>query len=44
MVFVKGNQKNLHKQLKSPPWNDIPLQERVRGVSHGRAEIRRITP
>ncbi|GAA3890513.1 ISAs1 family transposase [Streptomyces lannensis] len=42
MVFVKGNQKNLHKQLKSLPWNDIPLQERVRGVSRGRAEIRRI--
>src|SRR5688572_16811222 len=31
-----------HTQLQSLPWKDIPLQGRVRGVGHGRAEIRRI--
>ncbi|MFE4423505.1 ISAs1 family transposase [Streptomyces sp. NPDC056817] len=42
IVIVKGNTKKLHKQLKSLPWKDIPLQGRVKGVGHGRAEIRRI--
>nr|WP_269857500.1 ISAs1 family transposase [Streptomyces sp. RPT161] len=40
IVIVKGNQKNLRKQLKSMPWRDIPLQCRTRGI--GRAEIRSI--
>jgi predicted transposase YbfD/YdcC len=42
IVIVKGNTKKLHKQLKSLPWKDIPLQGRVKGVGHGRSEIRRI--
>jgi hypothetical protein len=42
IVIVKGNQKKLRKQLKSLPWTQIPLQGRVRGTGHGRAEIRRI--
>ncbi|WP_234323693.1 ISAs1 family transposase [Streptomyces sp. NRRL F-2580] len=42
IVIVKGNQKKLRKQLKSLPWTEIPLQGRVRGTGHGRAEIRRI--
>ncbi|GAA3048383.1 ISAs1 family transposase [Streptomyces glomeratus] len=42
IMIVKGNTKKLHKQLKSLPWKDIPLQGRVKGVGHGRAEIRRI--
>jgi predicted transposase YbfD/YdcC len=42
IVIVKGNQKELRKQLKSPPWKDIPLQDRAKGVGHGRSEIRRI--
>jgi predicted transposase YbfD/YdcC len=41
-VIVKGNTRKLRKQLKSPPWKDIPLQGRTRGVGHGRSEIRRI--
>jgi hypothetical protein len=41
-VIAKGNQKKLRRQLKSPPWGDIPLQGRTRGVGHGRSEIRRI--
>jgi hypothetical protein len=39
---VKGNQKKLHKQLKSLPWKQIPLQGRTRDAGHGRGEIRRI--
>ncbi|WP_326596600.1 ISAs1 family transposase [Streptomyces sp. NBC_01803] len=42
IAIVKGNQKNLRKQLKSLPWQDIPLQGRTRGTGHGRSEIRRI--
>ncbi|MFE8945942.1 hypothetical protein [Streptomyces sp. NPDC007856] len=42
IVIVKGNMKKLRRQLKTPPWKDIPLQGRVRGTGHGRAEIRRI--
>ncbi|ANZ21819.1 transposase [Streptomyces noursei ATCC 11455] len=42
IVIVKGNQKKLRRQLKSLPWKGIPLQERTRGTSHGRSEIRRI--
>ncbi|WP_329449168.1 ISAs1 family transposase (plasmid) [Streptomyces sp. NBC_01426] len=42
IVIVKGNQKKLRKQLKSLPWNAIPLQDRTRETEHGRGEIRRI--
>ncbi|MET8246638.1 ISAs1 family transposase [Streptomyces sp. NPDC005202] len=42
VVTVKGNQKKLHKQLKSLPWKQIPLQGRTRDTGHGRGEIRRI--
>ncbi|MGW0209117.1 transposase family protein [Streptomyces sp. NPDC003233] len=42
IIIVKGNVKKLRRQLKTPPWKDIPLQGRVRGTGHGRAEIRRI--
>ena len=42
IVIVKGNQKKLRKQLRSLPWTEIPLQGRVRGIGHGRSEIRRI--
>jgi predicted transposase YbfD/YdcC len=42
IVIVKGNQKKLRKQLKSLPWQQIPLQGRTRGSGHGRTEIRRI--
>ncbi len=42
IVIVKGNQKKLRKQLKSPPWHAIPLQDRTRETGHGRSEIRRI--
>ncbi|WP_329319244.1 MULTISPECIES: ISAs1 family transposase [unclassified Streptomyces] len=41
VVIAKGNQKKLHRQLKSPPLKDIPLQGGTRGVGHGRSEIRR---
>ncbi|WP_318656753.1 MULTISPECIES: ISAs1 family transposase [Streptomyces] len=42
IVIVKANQKKLRKQLKSLPWNRIPLQGRIRETGHGRGEIRRI--
>lgn len=42
IAIVKGNQKKLRKQLKSPPWKGISFQGRTRGSGHGRAEIRRI--
>ncbi|MEU7602699.1 ISAs1 family transposase [Streptomyces sp. NPDC041003] len=42
IVIVKGNRKRLRKQLKSPPWKQIPLQSRTRDTGHGRGEIRRI--
>ncbi|MEU1597539.1 ISAs1 family transposase [Streptomyces sp. NPDC005708] len=42
IVIAKGNQKKLRRQLKSLPWNDIPLQGRTRGIGHGRSETRRI--
>ncbi|MDO0933775.1 ISAs1 family transposase [Streptomyces sp. DG2A-72] len=42
IVIAKGNQKKLHKQLKSLPWKQIPLQGRTRDTGHGRGEIRRI--
>ncbi|MFF9015069.1 ISAs1 family transposase [Streptomyces sp. NPDC014870] len=42
IVIVKGNQKKLRRQLKSLPWQQIPLQGRTREVAHGRGEIRRI--
>ncbi|MFJ3953785.1 ISAs1 family transposase [Streptomyces libani] len=41
-LIVKSNQKKLRKQLKSLPWQQIPLQGRTRGSGHGRTEIRRI--
>lgn len=42
IVTVKGNQKKLHRQLKSLPWKQIPLQGRTRDTGHGRGGIRRI--
>ncbi|WP_443053576.1 transposase [Streptomyces sp. NBC_00285] len=41
IVIVKGNPKKLRKQLRSLPWAEIPLPGRVRGIGHGRSEIRR---
>ncbi|MFK4227968.1 ISAs1 family transposase [Streptomyces sp. NPDC019890] len=42
IVIVKGNQRKLHQQLKSLPWNQIPLQGRTRDTGHARVEIHRI--
>lgn len=42
IVVVKRNQKNLHRQLKALPWNEVPLHGRTRSDGHGRREIRRI--
>lgn len=42
IVIVRGNTRELRKQLKSLPWKDIPLQGRTHDVGHGRSEIRRI--
>lgn len=41
IVIAKGDQKKLHKQLKSLPWKQIPLQDRTHDTGHGRGEIRR---
>lgn len=42
IVIVKGNQKKLFMQVKSLPWNEVPLQDRNRSRGHGRREIRRL--
>ncbi|MFM9699319.1 ISAs1 family transposase [Streptomyces europaeiscabiei] len=42
IVIVKGNTKKLRKQLKSLPWNQIPLQDKTHTTGHGRSEIRRL--
>ncbi len=42
IVIVKGNQKNLRRQLKSLSWKQIPLQDKTRASGHGRTEIRRL--
>ncbi|MEV0696231.1 ISAs1 family transposase [Streptomyces sp. NPDC050388] len=42
IVIVKGNRKKLRAQIGALPWKDVPLQGRVKGVGHGRSEIRRI--
>ncbi|MET7719159.1 hypothetical protein ABZS89_43900, partial [Streptomyces sp. NPDC005407] len=34
IVIVKGNQKKLRKQLKTLPWEQVPLQGRTRGTGH----------
>ncbi|MEU1371575.1 ISAs1 family transposase [Streptomyces sp. NPDC005803] len=42
IVIVKRNSKKLRAQLKSLPWKQIPLQDRIRTTGHGRCEIRRL--
>ena len=42
IVIVKDNRKKLRKQIKSLPWRDFPVQGRVKGIGHGRSELRRI--
>ncbi|MFF1917360.1 ISAs1 family transposase [Streptomyces sp. NPDC058239] len=42
IAITKGNQKKLHKQLKSLPWGQIQLQGRTHDTGHGRGEIRRV--
>jgi predicted transposase YbfD/YdcC len=42
LLVVKGNQKNLRKQLKKLPWHQIPLQDRTTASGHGRREVRRL--
>lgn len=42
ILIVKGNQKNLHDQLKRLPWPKIGLHDRTIDNGHGRREIRRL--
>ncbi|WP_314220356.1 ISAs1 family transposase [Streptomyces zaehneri] len=42
LLVVKGNQKRLRRQLKTPPWHEIPLQNRTTATGHGRREVRRL--
>ncbi|XRQ05933.1 ISAs1 family transposase [Actinomadura welshii] len=42
LLVVKGNQKSLHRQLKSLPWREIELHDRTVADGHGRREIRRL--
>ncbi len=42
IAIVKGNQKNLRKQLQSLSWEQIPLAGRTTDTGHGRSQIRRI--
>ncbi|MGX1673228.1 hypothetical protein [Streptomyces sp. NPDC055400] len=41
LLVVKGNQKQLRKQVRRLPWQQIPLQHRTIKAGHGRREIRR---
>lgn len=42
LFTVKGNQKNLAKQLKALPWKDVPVLHRSTAHGHGRDEIREL--
>lgn len=42
ILVVKGNRKNLRRQLRRLPWRQVPLQHRTREQAHGRREIRRL--
>ncbi|WP_037599555.1 ISAs1 family transposase [Streptacidiphilus rugosus] len=42
LLSVKGNQKNLARQLKSLPWKQIPVLHRTSEHGHGREEIREL--
>ncbi|MGP3683330.1 ISAs1 family transposase [Streptomyces sp. IBSNAI002] len=42
LLSVKGNQKNLARQLKSLPWKQIPVLHRTSESGHGREEIREL--
>jgi predicted transposase YbfD/YdcC len=42
LLSVKGNQKNLARQLKSLPWKQIPVLHRTAERGHGREEIREL--
>jgi predicted transposase YbfD/YdcC len=40
LLTVKGNQPNLHAQLRALPWRQIPVLDRTRDRGHGRVETR----
>lgn len=42
LLVVKGNQKNLHRQLRCLPWRQIEPHDRTVADGHGRREIRRL--
>jgi predicted transposase YbfD/YdcC len=42
VLTVKGNQPNLHAQLRALPWRSVPDGDRVVDRGHGRREIRTI--
>jgi predicted transposase YbfD/YdcC len=42
LLSVKGNQKNLARQLKSLPWKQVPVLHRTAERGHGREEIREL--
>jgi predicted transposase YbfD/YdcC len=42
LLSVKGNQKNLARQLKSLPWKQVPVLHRTSERGHGREEIREL--
>ena len=42
VLSVKGNQKHLHRQLRTLPWAEAPEGNRQQDRGHGRISIRRI--
>ncbi|MER5916013.1 ISAs1 family transposase [Streptomyces sp. NPDC001982] len=42
LLVVKGNQKNLRRQLRRLSWRQMPVLDRTRTVGHGRREVRRL--
>ena len=39
---VRGSPRKLRRQLRHPPWREVPPQHRAREQGHGRREIRRL--
>jgi predicted transposase YbfD/YdcC len=42
LIPVKGNRPNLHTQLKTLPWTQIPIGNQTRDHGHGRSETRTV--
>ena len=44
ILIVKGNQPNVHRQLRSVPWKHVPAADTTSNKGHGRVETRIVKP